>query len=132
MTTSNRKVRVSLYWLSTAVLALLYAGGAVYYLTDADSARKAFTAVGYPGYLVPILGVAKLLGVLAVLSRVSVALSDLAYAGMFFHLLLAVSAHLNFGGSYAPAAVGLVALAVSFWTQNAARAKLSPYPTVAA
>lgn len=58
--------------------------------------------MGYPAYLVPVLIVVKLLGVAAILSRFRVALSDLAYAGMFFHLLLAFSAHLNaidFGGA---------------------------------
>ena len=80
----------------------------------------------------PLLaGVAALLSViaapLAVLSRISVPLSDLAYAGMFFHLLLAISAHLNAGdGGFFPALVGLVLLLVSFFTQNQARKRPSP------
>jgi hypothetical protein len=68
------------------------------------------------------------LAVAAILSRVSVALSDLAYAGMFYHLLLAFSAHVNAGdGGFAPALIAVCLLIVSFFTQNAARAKLSPY-----
>lgn len=51
-----------------------------------------------------------------------------AYAGMFYHLPLALSAHLNAGGSVVPAVVGLVSLLVSFSTQNSAHAKKSPYP----
>jgi hypothetical protein len=85
--------------------------------------------LGYPAYLVPVLIVVKLLGVAAILSRFRVALSDLAYAGMFFHLLLAFSAHLNaidFGGAV-PSVAGLLAVVVSFLTQNAARATPSPY-----
>ncbi len=47
---------------------------------------------------------------------------------MFFHLLLAISAHLNAGdGGFAPALIGLVLLVASFLTQNAARASKSPY-----
>jgi len=117
------------YWISTALLCLLYLASATFYVTQGDTVREALGALGYPGYLVPILISVKVLGVIAILSRVSVVLSDLAYAGMFFHLLLAVSAHINAsdGAGSIPAMIGLVAVIVSFLTQNAARAKKSPY-----
>ena len=90
--------------------------------------------LGYPGYLVPLLIAAKVLAVAAVLWRVSIPLSDLAYAGMFFHLLLAGLAHLGVRKSKdaLPAAIGLVLLIVSFTTQNAGREVPSPYGLVAA
>jgi hypothetical protein len=121
-------IKKTTYWISTALLAFIYLAGAVYYFSDLDGARKAYVELGYPGYLVPYLGMLKLLAAIAVVSRFSVALSDLAYAGMFYHLLLAVSAHLQASGSAVPALVGLAALLVSFSTQNSARAKKSPYP----
>ena len=43
------------------------------------------------------LEIAKLLGVAAVLSNVSLFLKNLAYAGFFYHLLLALSAHVAAG-----------------------------------
>ncbi|WP_217356208.1 hypothetical protein [Ruegeria arenilitoris] len=47
---------------------------------------------------------------------------------MFFLLLLAVSAHVNVSdGGFIPALVGVVLLAVSFFTQNRARETPSPY-----
>lgn len=116
------------YWISTALLCLLYLASATMYATRGAFVREALGTLGYPAYLVPILMTVKVLAVAAILSRVSVALSDLAYAGMFYHLLLALSAHLNAGdGGSAPAVVGLCLLVVSFFTQNAARAKQSPY-----
>jgi len=115
------------YWVSTTLLALFYLAGATYYLSDLDGVRKAFAELGYPTYLIPCIAVVKMLAAIAVVSRVSVALSDLAYAGMLYHLLLALSAHLNAGGSAVPALVGLVLLLASFSTQNSARAKKSPY-----
>jgi hypothetical protein len=119
------------YWVSTGLLALLYLAGATYYFSDLAGVRQAFAALGYPAYLVPILGVAKLLGAIVILWRFSVALSDLAYAGLFYHLLLAFSAHINAGdGGFAPAVVGLVLLVISFFTQNSARARKSPYPAL--
>ncbi|MFG3591260.1 DoxX family protein [Bradyrhizobium sp. RDI18] len=122
-------MRKYVYWISTGVLALLYLASATFYITQGDMVRQLLGNLGFPAYLVPILITVKLLGVAAILSRVNVALSDLAYAGMLFHLLLALSAHLN-GADYSgapPAVVGLMLLAVSFLTQNAARVKPSPY-----
>lgn len=116
------------YWISTALICVLYLASATIYAMKGDFVREALGGLGYPAYLVPILIAVKVLGVAAILSRVSVALSDLAYAGMFYHLLLAFSAHFNAGdGGFAPAVVGLCLLIVSFFTQNAARAKPSPY-----
>jgi len=116
------------YWISTALISLLYLASATIYLTQGDMVRQALGGLGYPAYLMPVLIVVKILGVAAILSRVSVALSDLAYAGMFYHLLLAFSAHLNAGdGGFAPALIGLGLLLASFFTQNAARATPSPY-----
>lgn len=59
-------------------------------------------ALGYHAHRVPGLIVVKSLGLIAILSRVNVFLSDFAFAGMFFHLLLVFSAHLN-GAGYAGA-----------------------------
>ncbi|WP_372359661.1 DoxX family protein [Xanthomonas axonopodis] len=121
------------YWISTALVCLLYAASAIHYLMMGDQVRQAFIGLGYPPYLREVLIIAKILGIVAILSRVSIRLSDLAYAGMFYHLLLAFSAHINArDGAFAPAVLGLIVLAVSFLTQNAARAKKSPYPPLPA
>lgn len=121
--------RKYIYWISTVLLSLLYLASATFYATQGNAVRQLLGTLGYPGYLVPILMTVKVLSVAAILSRVNVALSDFAYAGMFYHLLLAVSAHLNAGdyGGTPGASVGLVLMIVSFLTQNAARAKKSPY-----
>ena len=110
------------YWGSTGLLCLMYLAGAFFYLTQRPMIEQGFAAFGFPAYLISVLIVVKIAGPLAILSRVSVPLSDLAYAGMLFHLLLALSAHLNAGdGGFVPAIVGLVLLAVSFLTQNIGR-----------
>ena len=121
------------YWISTTLLCLLYIASAAMYLTKGDFVRQSLATLGYPVYLREVLLTVKILGVVAILSRLSVRLSDLAYAGMFYHLLLAFSAHINVGdGGFAPAVVGFAALIISFLTQNAARAKKSPYPPLLA
>ncbi|MBR0665442.1 hypothetical protein GXW71_13840 [Roseomonas hellenica] len=122
------------YWISTALLSLLYLVSAVLYVTRGGWVRQALADLGYPAYLVPVIAAVKVLGVAAILSRVSVPLSDLAYAGIFYHLLLSALAHLGVRkpGGALPAALGLALLAASFATQNAARDVPSPYAQVAA
>ena len=117
----------AVYWISTGLLCLFYAAGAFFYLTQRPMVQEGFAWLGFPAYLINLLVVAKIAAPLAILTRVSVRLSDLAYAGIFYHLLLAISAHLNKGdGGFAPAALGLVLLVVSFLTQNAGRDVASP------
>lgn len=116
-----------LYWASTLSLCLIYAAGAALYLAQRPMVEEGFAAFGFPSYLITVLIVAKIAAPAAILTRISVLLSDLAYAGMFFHLLLAVSAHLNAGDpGYLPALVALALMLVSFLTQNAARKVPSP------
>lgn len=116
------------YWIATVLLALLYVGGGVMYLTSIPMVQGMFLNFGYPAYIVPILGVVKLAAAVTILLRFSVTLSDLAYAGMFFHLLLAAGAHIGVGDpGFVPALIGLLLWAVSLLTQNAARSKPSPY-----
>lgn len=78
--------------------------------------------LGYPAYLIGIMSVVKPLGVLAVWVRRPVWLAQLAYAGFFYHLLLAANAHFQLGETAALLALGLLAcVVVSFLTQNDAR-----------
>jgi DoxX-like family len=117
-----------IYWIATGLLCLGYFGGAGLYLTQHEMVAGIYAQLGYPAYLIYVLIVVKILGPIAILTRRSIALSDLAYAGMFFHLLLALSAHLNSGvPGWQPAAVMFVALLVSFFTQNAVRQGVSPH-----
>lgn len=123
------------YWISTTLLSLLYLSSAFLYVTKRDFVRQAQADLGYhAAHLVTFMIVIKILGPIAILSRVSVPLSDLAYAGIFYHLLLSGMAHL---GAHKPkgaipAAIGLALLAASFATQNAARDMPSPYAPAAA
>lgn len=122
------------YWISTALLSLLYLASAFAYVTKGDWVRQVLRDLGYPTYLVPFMVVIKLAGIAAILSRINVAVSDLAYAGILFHLILSAMAHLGVHKpkGAVPAAVGLLLLAASFATQNAARNTPSPHAHFAA
>jgi len=117
------------YWISTALLSVLYLASAAIYVTKRDWVRQVLAELGFQAsYLIPFMIIIKVLGPAAILSRVSVPLSDLAYAGIFFHLLLSGLAHVavrNPAGAL-PAAIGLALLVTSFMTQNDARDVPSP------
>lgn len=121
------------YWISTALLSALYLASATVYATKRDWVRQVLAELGYKApYLIPFMIVVKVLGPVAILSRVSVPLSDLAYAGIFFHLLLSGLAHIGVRkpAGALPAAIGLALLVTSFMTQNHAR--IVPSPSVQA
>ncbi|MBY5770826.1 hypothetical protein HFN63_12000 [Rhizobium leguminosarum] len=118
------------YWISTALLSALYLASAYMYATKGQWVREALTELGYSANnLVPFMIIVKVLGPLAILSRVSVPLSDLAYAGIFLHLLLSGLAHIGVRKPVGalPAAIGLALLIASFMTQNDVRDVPSPY-----
>jgi small-conductance mechanosensitive channel len=118
------------YWVSTALLSLLYLFSAALYVLRPGFVRQVLGELGYPAaYLVPFMAMIKVLAVAAILSRVGVGLSDLAYAGILFHLLLSGLAHIGADkpSGAAPALIGLLLLAASFTTQNSARERPSPY-----
>ena len=123
-----------IYWISTALLSVLYVSSAFLYLSKASFVRNAQAELGFSaGFLVPFMVLIKLLAPVVILSRFNVALSDLAYAGTLYHLVLSGLAHLGVGKPKGaiPAALGLALLAASFATQNVAREMPSPYAPAA-
>ncbi|MFL9865090.1 DoxX family protein [Paraburkholderia fungorum] len=119
-----------MYWISTALLSVLYLASACIYVTKRVYVKQTQTELGYSAaHLVPFMIVVKILGPTAILLRLNVPLSDLAYAGTFYHLLLSGMAHLGVRNpkGAVPAAVGLVLLIASFVTQNDTREIPSPY-----
>ncbi|MGY5776491.1 DoxX family protein [Rhizobium sp. LEGMi135b] len=118
-----------IYWVATALLISLYLASAVTYVIKTEWVRQTILGFGYPGYLVHFLTFVKLAAVAAIVSRFNIAVSDLAYAGMLFHLLLSGLAHIGARKPLGalPAVIGLTLLAISFATQNAGREVPSPY-----
>ena len=124
-----------IYWISTVLLSALYLSSAALYLTKRGFVEKAQADLGYhAAHLVPFMIVVKILGPLVILTRLSLPLSDLAYAGIFYHLILSGMAHLGVRSikGVMPAAIGLILMATSFATQNHVRDVPSPYALEAA
>jgi DoxX-like family len=104
-----------IYWIVTGLFCLMMLGSAGMYIVNHAEVLKIFSSLGYPTYIVYPLAIAKILGVIAILSKQSKILKEWAYAGFFFNLLLAASAH-YFAGVPSPllAIIGLVLLLISY------------------
>ena len=92
------------YWVFTLLFLIPMAGSGIPELLFGGPASTAATMVhlGYPLYLMRILGFAKILGALAILTRKSRRLTEWAYAGYTFDLLGATASHLIVGdGAFA-------------------------------
>ncbi|MEM9072936.1 MAG: DoxX family protein [Myxococcota bacterium] len=116
----------AVYWISTILLCLLMTMSAGMYLRSLIFGEGAiagvFERLGYPGYLPLPLAIAKLLGIAAILTKRFRRLTEWAYAGFFFDLVLAVSAHIAVGdGGYVLSGTGLVLWLISYALHDKAR-----------
>jgi hypothetical protein len=94
---NNAKKRALVYWASTGLIALIMGISAVSYLLRVPHFVESTHGLGYPTYFMSILGVAKLLGVLALLWPGWPGLKEWAYAGFTFNLVGATWSHLATG-----------------------------------
>ena len=103
------------YWIVTGLFCLMILGSAGMYIVNHAEVLKIFTSLGYPTYIIYPLAIAKILGVIAILTKKSKTLKEWAYAGFCFDLLLAASAH-YFSGVPSPllAIIALVLLLISY------------------
>jgi uncharacterized membrane protein YphA (DoxX/SURF4 family) len=82
-----------IYWVATLWLSLgMTATGIVQLLQNKDETDR-IAHLGYPIYLLTLLGLWKLLGVIAVLIPKFPVLKEWAYAGFFFAMSGAVFSH---------------------------------------
>src|SRR5882724_9647412 len=89
-----------IYWIATIWLALgmLATGAAQLFKTkEGQGGVDMITHLGYPAYLLTILGIWKTLGVITVLIPKFPLLKEWAYAGFFFVMSGAVFSHLAVG-----------------------------------
>ena len=85
------------YWLFTVLLAGMMGLAAVPDILRVPEAQAIFEHLGYPAYLLPFLGVAKLLGVITILVPGFARLKEWAYAGIVIDLTGALYSHLSVG-----------------------------------
>jgi len=91
-----RKIN-SIYWVVTVFAGVFMLLGAIPDVLQVPGALALITHLGYPGYLLPFLGVAKILGVGALFIPRFTGVKEWAYAGLIFDLLGAFYSHISVG-----------------------------------
>jgi len=86
-----------IYWIATLWLALGMASTGIVQLIKMEKEVDMMEHLGYPIYFLTIIGVWKILGVIAILIPKFPVLKEWAYAGFFFLMSGAVISHLVMG-----------------------------------
>lgn len=129
-----------LYWLFTGLFAFMMLGSAIPDIFSVEIARKGFHDIQLPAYLLPFLGIAKALGVLAILVPGYPRLKEWAYAGLVIDLVGATYCIISAGRgpeNWVPMALPLALAAASYvfyhrrLKQRAARSGYEEVPATA-
>ena len=86
-----------IYWIATICLSLGMLSTGIVQLLKTDEEVDMMTRLGYPGYFLTIIGVWKILGVVAVLIPKFPLLKEWAYAGFFIAMSGAIVSHIIIG-----------------------------------
>ena len=116
-----------IYWIATIWLALgMVATGSVqlFKAKEGQGGVDMMTHLGYPVYMVTLLGIGKILGVVAILIPKFPVLKEWAYAGFFFAMTGAIFSHVAYGNPVSeifPSLLLLMLIAVSWYCRPANR-----------
>lgn len=112
-----------IYWVSTLWLALGMLSAGIVQLFQMKEETEFIVNLGYPVYFLTLLGIWKILGVIAVLIPRFPLLKEWAYAGFFFMMSGAAFSHIasNTIGEIFPALLLLVLTVVSWYFRPSER-----------
>lgn len=98
-----------LHWIFTGLLSALLLMSATMYFVKNPEISETFGNLGFPSWIIYPLAIAKILGVVMILTKFKGWLTEWAYAGILFNALLALGAHLAIGdGEHMGAVIALV------------------------
>ncbi|AZJ36682.1 DoxX family protein [Tenacibaculum singaporense] len=87
------KVKTTPYWILTIFLSIGMLAGGIQQMLQIGGYNDIIKALGYPLYVLSILGVWKILGVIVILAPKLTLLKEWAYAGFFFAMSGAAISH---------------------------------------
>ena len=102
-----------IYWIVTIFLSIGMLAGGTQQMLQIGGYNEIVTNLGYPLYLLSILGVWKILGVIAILIPKFPLLKEWAYAGFFFAMSGAFFSHIVVGQAFAEAVPSLVLMTIT-------------------
>ena len=89
--------KLIIYWVATALLAFGMLASGLQQIFHSKAMIDLITPLGYPVYFLYILGIWKILGVIAILLPGFKLVKEWAYAGFFFLMTGALISHLASG-----------------------------------
>ena len=91
------KRKLICYWVITAILSFCLLSGGLAQAMQVKGVVQGFKPLGYPNYFISLIGVWKVLGIIAILIPKFKLLKEWAYAGLFFVMSGAVISHIASG-----------------------------------
>ena len=82
------------YWIITGVLSFCIFSGGLFQALQLQGVVQGFKPLGYPLYFISLIGIWKMLGIIAILVPKFKLLKEWAYAGIFFAMTGAVISHI--------------------------------------
>ena len=101
-----------IYWTSTSIISAMMLFSAFGYFTNEDM-KNGFIHLGFPSYFRIELGIAKIIGALALLiPMIPLKLKEYAYAGFYLVFISAIIAHLASGDAVSVVITPIVMLGI--------------------
>jgi len=101
------------YWAVTGLLTFILSFSGIGALTRQEFLIEAMQHIGFPLYVMPILGTAYVLAAIAIIVPGLPRLKEWAYAGVIFAMTGAFASHVSIGDSFAEMAPPLVILSLN-------------------
>lgn len=123
----NKRNKI-IYWIATVWLALGMTSTGIIQLMNVKEETEFILLLGYPAYILTLLGITKLMGVVAVLVPRYPLLKEWAYAGFCFMMTGAVYSHIAMGHSFKEVAPPLLLIVLTFISWYFRPADRKPVP----
>ncbi|MGN6566667.1 MAG: DoxX family protein [Flavipsychrobacter sp.] len=91
------KKKLMWYWIITVILSFCLFTGGLAQAVQVKDVIAGFKPLGYPTYFISLIGIWKMLGIIAILVPGFKLLKEWAYAGLFFVMSGAVISHIAAG-----------------------------------
>jgi uncharacterized membrane protein YphA (DoxX/SURF4 family) len=118
------------YWIATIIFALMMIMDGFGGVTQQEAGKEVFKHLGYPMYMLIIVGIAKLLGAVSILQNKYVAIKEWAYAGFAINFIGAFASRALVGDGISlliPPIIGLIIMFIPYilWKKLKSNVKIS-------
>lgn len=103
-----------IFWVLTGLLVPAFGIGSIFEVLGNPKSVEVVTSLGYPAYLSPFLGVARILALIAIFTPKFPRLKEWAYAGLVFDVIGATYSQIAAGNPITYTIFPIICLALIF------------------